>query len=133
MSESIMIFLASNPTIPLHEVPGLGQSWIQRFGHGLHTALHEGQESPPIQKPAIKVNDLSGAQKDTLVRLKNWRAELGKQLALDASLIWPLPSLRRLAEVPDTFDAELNHETIRQWQRDNFGSSLWNCLNHSAN
>ena len=128
-----MIFLASNPTVPLHEVPGLGQSWLQGFGHGLHTALHEGQESPSIQKPIIRVNDLSAAQKETLMRLKNWRAELGKQLALDASLIWPLSSLRRLAEVPVAFDAELNHETIRQWQRDNFSSSLWNCLSHSAN
>jgi ribonuclease D len=132
ISDGIMIILAINPTAALQEVPGLGQSWLQRFGHGLHIALHQGQESPPVKKPVISANDLSAEQKETLGLLKTRRTELGKQLSLDPSLIWPLPSLRRLAEAPGTFDAEIHHDTVRQWQRDNFRSSLWNCLSRRS-
>ncbi len=124
-----LIFLAINPEANLSEVPGLGQSGLKRFGQGLRQALHNGKTAPPIHRPRlIKAIRASKEQAQRLIRLKEWRTSLGSSLSLDPSLLWPLTSLERLAEEPDTLSVELTSDEIRHWQRDVVASSLQACL-----
>jgi hypothetical protein len=70
------------------------------------------------------IERLSYEQSNRLKRLKEWRASLGEAFCLDSSLLWPTPSLERLARAPDSLDVELASGNIRLWQRENFISSL---------
>lgn len=129
LPDSALIFLATSPQADLSEVPGLGQTGLKRFGHGLHQALHNGITAPPIRRPpAIKAVRASQEQVQRLTRLKEWRTSLGYSLCLDPSLLWPLASLERLAKAPDTLSVELTSDSIRKWQRDVVTSSLQSCL-----
>lgn len=120
-----LISLATNPTAALSDVPGLGQTGLQRFGHGLQQALHEGLASPPIRRPPPMTDErMSREQVQRLTRLKSWRVSLGTTLSLDPSLLWPMASLERLAKAPDTLDSELASADIRRWQHDHFAAAL---------
>jgi ribonuclease D len=120
-----LISLATNPTTALSDVPGLGQTGLQRFGHGLQQALHEGLAAPPIRRPPPMTDErMSREQVQRLTRLKAWRVSLGTTLSLDPSLLWPLASLERLAKAPDTLNSELASADIRRWQHDRFAASL---------
>jgi len=129
LPNATLIFLAINPEAALSEVPGLGQTGLKRFGHGLEQALRNGITAPPIHRPPpIKAKRASKEQVQRLIRFKEWRTRLGSSLSLDPSLLWPLTSLERLAKAPDTLNAELISEDIRHWQRDIVACSLKACL-----
>ncbi len=129
LPHTTLIFLATNPETALSEVPGLGQTGLKRFGHGLQQALRNGTTAPPIHRPhPIRAKRASEEQVLRLSRLKEWRTSLGSSLSLDPSLLWPLTSLERLAKAPDTLSAELTSDNIRHWQRDVVASSLQACL-----
>ncbi len=123
-----LVTLAANPTVNLANVTGLGPIGLQRFGKGLQEALREGQAAPPIQRePRVYVR-LTPPQTARLTKLKAWRTALGIKLSLDPSLLWPTISLERLAKTPESLEEEIKSVNIRAWQRDNFASSLKNCL-----
>jgi len=129
MPDSALIFLTTTPTATISKVPGLGQTGLKRFGQGLQQALHNGMTAPLIHRPhPIKAKRASKEQGHRLSRLKEWRTSLGSSLSLDPSLLWPLISLERLAEAPDTLNVELTSDNIRRWQRDVVVSSLQTCL-----
>jgi ribonuclease D len=120
-----LISLATSPTVALSDVPGLGQTGLQRFGHGLQQALREGLAAPPIRRlPPMTDERMSREQVQRLMRLKAWRVSLGATLSLDPSLLWPTASLERLAKAPDTLDSELASADIRRWQCDSFAAAL---------
>jgi ribonuclease D len=120
-----LISLATNPTAPLSEVPGLGRTGLQRFGRGLHQALCEGLAAKPIRRPPENTDEkMSREALQRLSRLKAWRVSLGTTLSLDPSLLWPMASLERLAKAPNTLDFELTSTGIRRWQRDQFSTAL---------
>ncbi|MFC1872795.1 ribonuclease D [Chloroflexota bacterium] len=124
-----LIILATNPTMALSEIPGLGQTGLKRFGQGLQQALRNGIAAPLIHRPhPIMTVRASDDQIQRLNRLKEWRLSLGSKLTLDPSLLWPLSSLERLAKAPNTLSVELTSEEIRHWQRDFVASSLQACL-----
>jgi len=129
LPDATLVFLAASPEVALSEVPGLGQTGLQRFGQGLQQARHNGQTAAPIHRPhSIKTVRPSAEQVRRLSRLKEWRTSLGATLSLDPSLLWPLTSLERLAREPDTLSIELTSDNIRNWQRDVVASSLQSCL-----
>ena len=129
MPDTALISLATCPIAALSEVPGLGQTGLQRFGHGLQQALREGLGAPPVRWPPPTSDDLmSREQVQRLGRLKAWRVSLGAVLSLDPSLLWPTASLERLAKAPDLLDSEFTSADIRRWQRDHFASALNTCL-----
>jgi len=131
-----LIYLATNPTADLSEIPGLGQTGLKRFGRGLQQAIKNGLAAPPIHRtPPITTEQMSEdelqrlklireEQDQRLKHLKAWRASIGTSLSLDPSLLWPTVSLERLSKDPDTFNVELISSDIRRWQRDRFASSL---------
>ena len=124
-----LIFLATSPEAALSEVPGLGQTGLERFGQGLQQALRNGITAPPVhQLRPIRAKRASEEQVQRLSRLKEWRTSLGSSLSLDPSLLWPLTSLERLAKAPDTLNVEITSDSIRNWQRDVVASSLQACL-----
>ena len=121
----VLSSLANNPTMPLAEVPSLGQIGLERFGRGLRKALHNGFIAPPINRPPVISTDrLNNKQIKRLGLLKIWRTSQGETLSLDPSLLWPKASLERLAKAPDTLEIELKSKDIRHWQREQFASSL---------
>jgi ribonuclease D len=120
-----LISLATSATAALSEVPGLGQTGLQRFGPGLQQAVRDGKAAPPIHRPpTMTAERVSHEQIQRLSRLKAWRASLSATLSLDPTLLWPTASLERLAKAPDTLGVELTSANIRRWQRDHFASSL---------
>jgi len=123
--DAALISLATSPTAALSEVPGLGQTGLQRFGRGLQQALRDGLAAPPIHRPpTMTAERVSHEQIQRLSRLKAWRASLSATLSLDPALLWPTASLERLAKAPDTLGVELTSANIRRWQRDHVASSL---------
>ena len=123
--DAALISLATSPTEALSEVPGLGQTGLQRFGRSLQQALRDGLAAPPIHRPpTMTAERVSHEQIQRLSHLKAWRASLSATLSLDPSLLWPTASLERLAKAPDTLSVELTSANIHHWQRDHFASSL---------
>jgi ribonuclease D len=123
--DAALVSLAMSPTATLSNVPGLGQTGLQRFGRGLQQAIRDGLAAPPIRRPPrVAAERLSHEQIQRLRHLKAWRVSLGATLSLDPSLLWPTASLERLAKSPHTLCAELTSADIRHWQRDRFALAL---------
>jgi ribonuclease D len=124
MPDHVLVTLAASPKADLSEIPGLGRG-LPRFTQGLQQALQEGLAAPPIPRPVfIYMEPMNSAQLHRLSRLKAWRASIASHLALDPSIIWPTPSLQRLAREPDTFDVEVKSSNVRRWQCEQFAISL---------
>ncbi|MFC1873359.1 ribonuclease D [Chloroflexota bacterium] len=129
LPDAALVFLAASPEVDFSEVPGIGQTGLNRFGQGLQRALRNGITAPPLHRPHhIKTVRPSKEQGRRLSYLKKWRTALGSSLSLDPSLIWPLTSLGRLAKAPDSLSAELTTDSIRHWQGDVIAPSLQVCL-----
>ena len=120
-----LVYLASNPTTDLTQLPSLRRQVNSRFGMLLRTALGEGMADPPITSaPRYKIQQVTPVEIERLKRLKTWRIDQGTHLCIDPSLVWPMTSLERLARAPDILDIELKSPEVRQWQRDQFAVSL---------
>ena len=117
----------------LTEIEGIPPNSLRRYGKRLQRARERGLASPPVTRPRngnSNSNGLEGRptreQIDRLRDLKAWRSERGEELDLDPALIWPMPSLERLARDSSL----LNHETgegasvVREWQAREFGESI---------
>ena len=129
MPDTALIALAAGPETAFPDVPGLGKTGQQRFGHGLRQALDAGLTAPPIRRPPPMPHErMSREQARRLDVLKAWRTSLGITLSLDPSLLWPRASLERIAKSPDTFDAEIASDDVRRWQRGLFTADLSACL-----
>ena len=127
ISDPALVYLADNPYADFSEVPGLGKKVLERLGPGIRKAIEDGLAAPPVKRkrrarPIYRGGN--GQQDKRLKALKEWRTGVGNELSLDPSLLWPLVSLERLAESPDTLEAELMSEDVRDWQVDHVSSSL---------
>jgi ribonuclease D len=123
--DAMLVSMAMNPPSNLSGVLGPGQIRQQRFSTGLKQALSEGLAAPPISRPSPKRDErMSPEQFQRLRRLKDWRESKGVALSLTPSILWPTPSLERLAKAPGTLNTELTSAEVRRWQRDFFGADL---------
>ena len=120
-----LIYLASNPAADLAQLPSLRRQVDSSFGRLLRAALHMGLADPPISNPVRNsIRPATPVDIDRLQMLKKWRSHLGMQLSIDPALVWPMASLERLGKAPLTLDAELQSPEVRQWQCEQFATSL---------
>ena len=130
VADSVLVRLSSNPEADLSTVKGLGRYGRPPADRSLREAINEGLRSCPVTRPIRKLNLETGSTpnrdvvRDRLKILKIWRSELGNELRLDASLLWPAVSLERLARCPDSFQSELVSPDVRRWQKCEFGAAL---------
>ncbi len=119
------IHLATNPLSDLAPIPSLRRQVDSRFGRLLRAALHKGLTDPPISNRIRRnIRSMTPIESERLQVLKNWRVNLGRQLSIDPALLWPMVSLERLAKAPLTLSAEITSPEVRQWQREQFATSL---------
>mgnify|MGYP000686950579 CR=1 FL=1 len=124
-----LVHLASNPAADLAQLPSLRRQVDSRFGRLLRATLHRGLADPPISNSMRHSTQLATpAEKKRFQMLKKWRVDLGRQLFIDQALIWPMVSLERLAKSPRTLGAELQSPEVRQWQCEQFATSLRDSL-----
>lgn len=129
LPDAALVFLAADPEADFSNMPGLGQTGLNRFGPELKQALRDGMTAPAASRPRAPRAERPGTEQlERLSGLKEWRKSLGANLALDPSLLWPLASLERLAKAPDTLSAEITSESIRHWQRETVVPSLQSYL-----
>jgi ribonuclease D len=127
MPDIALVSLAASPS-----TDGMAPS-LQRYRRGLQQALHDGLAAPPVQLPPPPPYEPSTQEQiKRLSRLKLWRTALADNLKLDPSLIWPTPSLQRLAREPESFDMEINAGNVRRYQREQFAASLKHFLTVKA-
>ena len=124
---SALVHLASHPDADMAEVPGISATLVRRYGRGIRAAVKAGVASPPLQRPRPQqplFPRMTKAESARLTRLKRWRTDLGDQLKVDPSILWPMRSLERLARMPDSLDAECASAEVRAWQRERFAEPL---------
>ena len=128
--DAVLVSLASDPGTNLVDVKGLGRFRDPPASGRLLSAMRDGLRASPVARPKSPTrNNRHGVAQGQQVRarlrnLKEWRADLGRRLALDPGLLWPAASLERLAASPESLDEELGSPDVRRWQRREFGASL---------
>ena len=120
-----LLQLASNPAADLAQMSSLRGQVDSPFGRLLRATLLRGLADPPISVPAhYGMRRMTPIENERLQILKKWRVNLGRQLSIDPALVWPMVSLERLAKAPRNLGAELQSSEVRQWQREQFATSL---------
>ena len=120
-----LVHLACNPTADLTQIPSLRRQIDTPFGRLVRTALRTGMADPPVPRPTrYRSQPATPIDTELLKRLKRWRIDQGMQLSIDASLVWPVASLERLAKARHTLGVELESPEVRRWQREHFADSL---------
>lgn len=114
-------------------LPALRTHLADGPGGELMSALQRGIQGPPVHRPEMprRFNPWTPDSKDRLQRLKRRRTSLGISLQLDPALVWPAPSLERVALNPETWRAEFLDEgnpEVRRWQRREFSQHLMELL-----
>ncbi len=107
---------------------GLGGMLAARCYGELVEAIERGMQRPEMPKPPRPGPNNDAWTPERRIRLKalkQWRAQLGRDLELAVSHIWPTPSLERIALRPEELERELTGGgEIRRWQRSEFGEEL---------
>ena len=129
MRHEVLLHLARCPNAPLETVPDLSPRLLRRAGPQLRAALHRGRQAPPYHRPPRPRRTPPPGRdfQERLNLLKQWRRDQGVALGLDPALLWPTPSLERLARNPHQQDTELSpagSTEIRHWQRQQFAAEL---------
>lgn len=120
-----LIYLASNPTSDITSIPSLRRPVTSRFGRLLRETLEQGLVDPPIINSSYgKIRHPTMVEIERLKLLKKWRANEGKKLSIEPSLIWPMVSLERLSKSSGTVDTEILSPDVRRWQSEQFSGSL---------
>ena len=130
MPDSALVQVASEPTADLSTVKGLGQFGRSPASKGLRAAIDQGLVAPHVTRPKPIRNEgaLDPEERERVMLhlrvLKTWRGQLGRELQMDPSLLWPTVSLERLARWLDDLDSEFVSPEVRSWQRREFGAAL---------
>lgn len=127
LSSDALLALASNPDADLAQVPGVTRLVLARLGPAIRAALRQGIAAPPLERPPREAPFQprpTAAETQRLQQLKSWRTAEAEFLKLDAALIWPMPSLERLARDPTSIERECAASEVRDWQRRRFADSL---------
>lgn len=125
-----LVNLSSDPLIELSTVKGLGWYGCHPGNRRLKDAIRKGLRSKPVALPRRRSSEgKKGLEdkemvKERLSTLKAWRSQLGSELRLNPSLLWPTKSLERLAKDPYSLQIELVSPDIRDWQKLEFEACL---------
>ncbi len=126
-SDSLMVEMATNPDLDLEQTKGLGIYVYPPRSDKLRRAIRAGQNANPVRRPPAPASPrprLSTSARKKLSALKEWRGEHAAQLKINPGLVWPAPSLTRLATRPDSFADEMESPEVRKWQRRELEASL---------
>ena len=132
LTNDALLILANSPDMELHQVRGLASEIARQAGDLIHEAIHRGMCGPGVSRPPQpKNNPWEPEAQARLQSLKLWRSRRAASLGLDPALVWPAPSLERLAlgwngstaESPDVGAPE-----VRSWQRHEFSQELRQAL-----
>lgn len=128
MSDETLLALAQDPDpAKVNGLKGLRQSGREE---ALREVLRRGIEQPGLALPnseAPRTPPLGNRARARLAGLKVWRTQLGQDLGLDPSLLWPLHSLEFLAAHPERRDEEFRRARatdLRAWQSAAFAEDL---------
>ena len=131
LPDSALLELAASPGTEVDGRKGLGPYSRHPGAASLREAIRVGLAGPAVGRPARRRRSgpyLGPAEraraKKRLVRLKEWRTALGKQLEMDPALLWPAVSLERLSREETGLDSELAAPEVRSWQSGEFAGSL---------
>ena len=131
ISDSILVSIAREPQRDLSEIKGIGWWSRPEPSARLRKVIRRGLEGSPITRPRKQGNDaprLSNKQRERanmrLRSLKLWRKNLGEELGLDPSILWPTSSLNKLSRSPGDLEVEIEHPEVRTWQRREFEDLL---------
>lgn len=114
-------------------VPALRTHLADGSRDDVMAALQRGLQGPLVYRPELprRFNAWTPESKDRLQRLKQRRTSLGTNLQIDPALVWPAPSLERIALNPETWRAEILEDgtrEVRAWQRREFSQHLMEVL-----
>lgn len=130
-----LVQLAARPDSKLSDVKGLGRFARPPGDRRLRAAINEGRKSNPVkrpQKPKPPDSDLiphdQSKVRTRLNRLKEWRGQIARDLHIEAGLLWPLASLRRLAMNPGCLEHGIGSSDVRRWQQREFTHDLKSVL-----
>ena len=125
-----LVQLSSDPRADLSSVKGLGRLSHPAAVKGLKAAINEGLRAEPVSRPKPMRPDETLAPVDRekvetrFQSLKAWRTRLGLELGLNPGLLWPIASLKLLAQCPGEMDSQLVGSNVRSWQKREFGEML---------
>lgn len=134
-SDSVILELATEHLSRPVNPKGLGP-----YGNGipylnLTKALKRGIRSVVVERPNFQSKNVHRVplprregNNNRLQVLKEWRIKQANRLGVDASLLWPMPSLERLSRNPQKLTAEFSSKEVRVWQNRAFGASLTQLL-----
>ena len=137
MGNDALLYLAQNPLSPLDEVPGLAPQLVRRLGSRMKAAIQTAIRGPGLERPPRprRPHPPSREVQARLQELKGWRTEKGATLGLDPALVWPAPSLERMAHAPESWATEIGAagtNEIREWQCREFADELGEILVKSS-
>ena len=129
MGNDALLYMAQNPLAPLEEVPGLAPQLVCRLGTRMRAVVQTALRGPGLERPSRPRRPQPPGREvqARLQKLKGWRTEKGATLGLDPALIWPAPSLERLAHSPESWSTEVSETgagEVRAWQRREFAGDL---------
>ena len=134
-SNAGMLALAVNPHSELASVRGIGVYGRGRGALRLRKALNQGIKAEPFKRPHRqspgRVRMSSEGRRiarERLRKLKDWRHDQALRLELGVGHVWNAASLERLSIDPSVFVNEIKHHSIRDWQRNEFGDSLFSLV-----
>ena len=131
ISDSVIVEISREPHQNFSEISGIG-SWANRPNlQRLKEVVEKGMDMDPQYRPQKNKQRLKGITNKErekanirLKQLKEWRKNLGQELKLDPSLLWPTSSLARLSRFPESFEEECEQPEVRDWQIKEFGDSI---------
>ncbi len=130
VGSSVLIEIALFPNKKLSDIKGIGHRLIEKSEKKFIDAVNRGLESEYVKKPRMpwqpKWTNFSGR---TFKSLKSWRISKGVELNLAPSLIWPMPSLEKMALYKNERKNELfgnDCSVVRKWQREQFADEISN-------
>jgi len=100
-------------------------------------ALRRGLQGPLVYRPEPprRFNAWTPDCRERLQLLKQRRTSLATHLQIDPALVWPAPSLERIALNPETWRAEIlddGTKEVRAWQRQEFSKPMMELLGVNA-
>lgn len=133
--DAALVELASRPGADPRTVRGLGKFGRGRLADRVREVIAAGMEAEPPVRPEPRRRhgparrpEPEGVSDSRLQRLKDWRTDEGRRLGIDAALVWPMKSLKRLSRCPECADEEMEGGDVRRWQRREFEDDVRDAL-----
>lgn len=124
IGDEVLVELTRASDQDLHEMKALRTVRALGALASLRQALKQGRAAHPLPPPKSNGSRRSRPAPKYFARLKalkSWRVSKGKALGLDPAVLWPLPSLERMAE---SLRLEQPNQEIRRWQFQQSASDL---------